>query len=278
MSYLELSDGARIYYETFGKGSPAIVFLHGGLGFDSSYLRNAFLPLADSGIKLVFLDFRGNGKSSRRPADLEFTFASLSEDVEELREKLNLGQIVLFGHSLSGVTAQEYAARYSGQLAGLILDNTFIKFGAEVFAEIERRVASDNLKILLEAFGSPFGDDEAFAKAAEAVLPPYFYKFDQEKAKGFFSETKFSAVAYNRSSELSGSVNTIEILPQITAPTLITAGKHDLFGTAKIAETMRERIPNARLVIFEQSGHYAFWEEREKYLQTIKDFIAGISK
>lgn len=276
MAYLKLNDGAEIYYEVFGEGLP-LVFLHGGLGFDSSYLRNVFLPLADAEFRLVFFDFRGNGKSSRRAADLEFTFSGLSEDVEELREKLNLGRIVLFGHSLSGVIAQEYAARYSEKLAGLILDSTFITFGAEVFVEIERRVAPESFQILLKAFGSPFDDDKTFAEAVETVLPSYFYEFDQQKAARFYSEIQFSAAAFNRSTELSGGVNTIETLLQIKAPTLITAGRHDLFGIVQSAETMREKIPNAKLVVFEKSGHYPILEETEKYLQTTKEFIAAIS-
>lgn len=67
MAFIKTPDGAEIYFKIFGKGSP-VVFLHAGLGFDSSYLKNALLPLAasDHGLKLIFTDFRGNGKSSRR--------------------------------------------------------------------------------------------------------------------------------------------------------------------------------------------------------------------
>lgn len=276
MAFVELADGAEIFYGTFGEGLP-LVFLHGGMGFDSSYLRNAFLPLADAGVKLVFFDFRGNGRSSRRPADLNFTVETLIEDVEELRGKLELGRIVLFGHSIAGVVAQEYAARFSEQIAGLILDSTFAAFGAEIFAEIERRVSPDELKIFLEAFGSPAPDDETFAETVESVLSLYFYRFDEQKARRFFGEMRFSAAAFNHSVNLSASINTNKTLPQIKAPTLICAGRHDLFGLAQTAEKLREKIPHAELVIYEESGHYPFLEESEKYLQIVKDFLNGIS-
>lgn len=276
MACAELPDGAQIYYEVFGEGSPAVMFLHGGLGFDSSYLRNVFLPLADSGLNLVFFDFRGNGKSSRRRADLEFTVETLVADVEELRDKLELERMILFGHSFGGVVAQEYAARYQENLSGLILDSTFTKFDAEVFAEVERRASPAEMKNFLEAFSSPAPDDETFARAVESVLPLYFYDYDDRKAASFLSEMRFGAAAFNRSGELLPFVDTFEKLGKIETPTLIVAGRHDLFGLARAGEKMCEKIPNSRLILFEQSGHYPFLEETEKYLQTITDFIMNI--
>ncbi|MDQ3181781.1 MAG: alpha/beta hydrolase [Acidobacteriota bacterium] len=276
MAFVTLADGAEIYYETFGAGMP-LVFLHAGLGFDSSYLKNAFLPLAAKAeIKLVFFDFRGNGKSSRRPTDLEFTVETLVEDVEELRSKLELGRIVLFGHSFGGVIVQEYAFRFPGKLQGLILDSTYPAFGAEIFAELERRASPAEMKNFLEAFGSPASDDETFGRAVELVLPLYFHGYDNRKAASFLSEMRFSAAAFNRSGELLPIVNTLEKLVKIKTPALILAGKNDLFGLAQAGEKMSEKIQNSRSIIFEQSGHFPFLEEPEKYLKTVADFVLNL--
>ena len=274
MAYVELLDGAEIHYNTFGEGLP-MVFLHAGLGFDSSYLKNAFLPLAesDSGLKLVFFDWRGGGHSSRRPLDFEFTVTTLVEDIENLRDVLNLGQIILHGHSFGGVAAQEYALRFPEQLRGLILDSTYPAFSTENFAALERCASLSEMKIFLEAFGSPMSDDETFARAVESVLPLYYHDYDERKAERFLGEMRFSAAAFNRSSELLPTVNTIEKLQNIKTPTLILAGRHDLFGLAQTGEKMSEKIPNSRFVVFEQSGHFPFLEETEKYLKTVADFF-----
>jgi proline-specific peptidase len=61
-------------------------------------------------------------------------------------------------------------------------------------------------------------------------------------------------------------------LGRIDVPTLITVGRYDEIPPS-CAETMRAGIPDARVVVFEQSGHVAHLEEPEAYLAAMRDFL-----
>jgi proline iminopeptidase len=62
-------------------------------------------------------------------------------------------------------------------------------------------------------------------------------------------------------------------LKKITVPTLVIVGQHDFITNVTMAEEIVKHIPNARLEIFEDSGHYAFVEEPEKFYRVIKGFV-----
>jgi len=61
-------------------------------------------------------------------------------------------------------------------------------------------------------------------------------------------------------------------LPEIQVPTLVTGGRHDEARPAHLA-VLAQGIRDAELVIFENSSHMAFIEERGPYIQTVSDFL-----
>jgi len=54
--------------------------------------------------------------------------------------------------------------------------------------------------------------------------------------------------------------------------TLVTVGRYDEV-TPRVAETIHRGIPGSKLVLFENSGHVAMLEERERYLSAVRKFI-----
>jgi len=61
-------------------------------------------------------------------------------------------------------------------------------------------------------------------------------------------------------------------LGEIHAPTLVTGGRFDEV-TPRIAETIHRGIQGSVFRIFEKSAHLAMWEEEEKYLETVRNFV-----
>jgi len=70
-------DGARIWYSTYGSGS-AVILLHGGLGHSGNW-GHQVPALVDSGHRVVLIDSRGHGRSTRdsRP----FMYELMASDV-----------------------------------------------------------------------------------------------------------------------------------------------------------------------------------------------------
>ena len=61
-------------------------------------------------------------------------------------------------------------------------------------------------------------------------------------------------------------------LAELDVPTLLTVGRHDEMWPSHMAD-MQAGIPGSELVVFEDSSHMAFVEEREAYVATLRDFL-----
>ena len=59
----------------------------------------------------------------------------------------------------------------------------------------------------------------------------------------------------------------------ITIPTLILVGRHDIVTPIDQARAIKNRMPNAQLVVFENSGHYPFYEENYLWTKWIYTFL-----
>ncbi|MCC6043208.1 MAG: alpha/beta hydrolase, partial [Candidatus Verstraetearchaeota archaeon] len=66
--------------------------------------------------------------------------------------------------------------------------------------------------------------------------------------------------------------DTYDRLPQIRAPTLIVHGKKDILLPVENATIMAQRIPNARVIILENSGH-GLAEDIDKAISVILNFL-----
>src|SRR5262249_18012655 len=77
------SHGALIYYETVGQGPPLMI-VHGGPGASHDYFLPYLLPLMRTN-KLVFIDERGSGRSSKFEDPKQYTVSNMVEDLEAVR-------------------------------------------------------------------------------------------------------------------------------------------------------------------------------------------------
>src|SRR6476660_4728111 len=133
------ANGVLIYYEAFGHGQPLLI-LHGGPGASHDYFLPYLLPLARTN-RVVFIDERGSGKSEKLEDAKGYTVENMVEDVEAVRQHLNLGKMNLLGHSYGGVLAEAYALKYQANLAHLILGSTF--HSTKALNEVFRRMKAN---------------------------------------------------------------------------------------------------------------------------------------
>ena len=64
-------------------------------------------------------------------------------------------------------------------------------------------------------------------------------------------------------------------LGTISVPVLVTVGRYDWITPVSSSETIAALVPDAELVIFEESGHSPQSEEREKFQQVLRDSCPG---
>lgn len=277
------SDGVRLYYEIVGHGEP-LIMLNGGPGFPHDYLVETveLAPYA----RLVYFDQRGTGKSDKVDPSL-YTVEANVQDVENLRRDLNLGRCGIFGHSWGGMLAQEYALAYPQRVSKLILADTFSS-REDIDATLSRMRAGvpEETRAIYDKYEREglykHGDQypEEYQAALDAAYEPIFISVPPPD----YLQDSFGKIAYDvyramwgEESEfrLTGTLQHFDAAPrlhEIRVPTLVIVGASDM-PTVDMARKTAQLIPDSRLEIFEQSRHFPFIEEKEKFLQVIRDFL-----
>jgi pimeloyl-ACP methyl ester carboxylesterase len=108
----------QLYVREFGSGTAPIVVLHGGWGAEHSGLLTALEGLADRH-RFILYDQRGSLRSPSPEALI--TFERHVEDLERLRQELQVERLRLVGHSMGAVLAGAYAAKYPSRIEQLVL-------------------------------------------------------------------------------------------------------------------------------------------------------------
>lgn len=107
-------DGARIWFSIYGAGTP-VLLLHGGLGHSGNW-GYQLAPLLEAGHRVVLVDSRGHGRSTRdkRP----YSYELMASDVLAVMDRLQLHNAALVGWSdgacISLVLARQAPARIAG--------------------------------------------------------------------------------------------------------------------------------------------------------------------
>lgn len=277
----------RLFTRTLGRGEPLLV-LHGGPALSHAYLFPGLSPLADVA-KVVFFDQRGCGRSSK-PEDGRYDMATMAEDVDRVRRSLHLGRVNLLGFSFGGMLAQEVALRYPGSLRRLIIAGA-----GPSGADINRRLADvkaaapPRVREVVDRFEAlgPFTGDayppEYAAAADEAYRPYSFHRLPgpPPEVAAVLGDLAFDVykVLWGDRGEFAvtgvlAGWDRLADLPRIAVPTLVLIGRYDLTSVAT-AEAMGRRIRRSRVAVFEDSAHFMYLDEPEKFLGEVRAFLAS---
>lgn len=258
-------NGTEIYYREAGGGLPCLV-MHGGLGFDHSYL--AGLDILGDALRLVYYDHRGNGRSGRPPIET-LTFAQLADDADALRAHLGHERIAVLGHSIGGAIALEYALRHPERVSHLILVCTAPLFDVTDPAAAERLARKG---MTAEALAHAGESDAALRHYLELAGPLYFHVFDAARYRQMIAGIVYSAAAMVRGFQISASWEVLSRLSALRAPTLLIAGGDDAITPPEASLALQRNTPGADLVVLERCGHFPWVEQMQEFAAAIKNW------
>jgi proline iminopeptidase len=218
--------------------------MHGGLGFDHTYMHPWLDPLGDV-MRLVYYEHRGNGRSGRPPWET-LNFRQLCADADALREHLGLEKVSVMGHAMGGTIALEYALRYPERLERLILLDTVPAFDyweREVEANARRKGATQEQ---LEALSDDEDDDEEFRRAWKLIEPLYFHTYDAALAERVLTKTVFSIDANKAQAAFLEGWDATPSLGEINAPTVVIVGDDDVVCPPSPARRLHKKHPQLR--------------------------------
>ena len=272
-------NGVQIHYTVRGEG-PALIAHSGGPGMDARGWDD--FARIDEFVTIVAIHPRGSGLSGSAAEDA-YLLPDYAADMQALRLHLGLDRPIVMGWSHGGIVAMQYGLTYPDALSKLILFDTSAYFG-EFLGDLEGAVQEfKHEKWFKKSFAAfkaewagEYQTDEDMSRLWVEEMKFYFKKFD-ERAKAYHERTRdlplriASLKTFNEKE--APTLDLRPLLKKITIPTLVIVGRHDFITNVAMAEEIGKQIPNARLEIFENSGHYAFVEEPEKFYRVIKEFV-----
>jgi proline-specific peptidase len=278
--------GGRVWYQIVGSDQPGIpiLCLHGGPGMPHDYLEG-LADLADRR-PVIFYDQLGCGRSDRPADESLWTVDRFVAELDAVRTALGLERVHLFGNSWGGWLALQYTLDRRPELTSLILSSSppsvprWIADCAELRAALDQPV--QDVLDRHEAAGY-FSCPEyqwaitQFYRRHLCRLDPWPDSVERTFA-GLGGDVYTTMWGPSEFGPVTGRLRGWDVtgrLPEISVPTLVTGGRHDEARPAHLA-VLAEGLSNARLVIFENSSHLAFIEERELYVQVVGDFLAGL--
>lgn len=140
----------ELYYEDHGHGRPVVLLQ--GYPLDGAAWEPQTIPLLDAGYRVITLDRRGFGKSSRVAA--AFGYDELADDVHALIQHLGLSDVTLVGFSMGTAEVARYIGRHGTSAIrsavmlapfgpGLLAGEDGVGFPEAVFDGIEAAIRSD---------------------------------------------------------------------------------------------------------------------------------------
>jgi proline iminopeptidase len=278
-SSIIMKDGVKLTYFIEGKGSPVIVVSDGEL------LANVISQELRKNFKFIFINGRMNvadpGDTSKITIDL------LADDVEQVRKRLNLGKVILFGHSVSGLIAFEYARKYP-QFTSRVIMNASPPFTGKILQTFsntywESIASKDRKNALAKNWRNVSGDSLDNAGTSEAgklryILdgPKCFYNYNF-RADSLLKNSYWNMNVWNRI--FSKLINGYDIGKgkTVNAPVFISLGRYDFMCPHMTWNDFKSIIPNLSFFLFENSGHYPLLEEEELFNKELLEWCRATS-
>jgi proline-specific peptidase len=276
--------GYETWYRSVGDGPGLpLLLLHGGPG--STHIgMTALEPLADER-RVVLYDQLGSGNSSQPSDPSLWTVELFVAELANVRASLGLDRVHLLGHSWGGMLAQEYALTQPGGLVSLVLSSTLSS--AALWREESLRLRAELPAPVREALDAHEAegttDAPEYEQAVREFLHRHLCRLDpwppimEELLRTTNLEvynTMWGPSEVYPTGVLAGWDVTAR-LGEIRVPALVSCGRYDE-ATPRQAETIAGALPDAELVVFEQSAHVPPFEEPERYLATVRAFLARV--
>ena len=237
--YVE-NDGAQIWYASYGSGSP-VILLHGGLGHSGNWGYQVPV-LIESGYRVVVIDSRGHGRSTRdaRP----YSYELMATDVLAVMDTLHIQKVGLVGWSDGACIALVLASKSPSRVAGVFffacnMDPSGTK---EIeFTPILQRCISRHIKDYKQLSPTP----DQFEQFSDAV--------------GLMQRTQPNY--------------SVDDLAQVSVPVVIVQSEHDEFIKREHAEYLARSIPNAEFIYLPGVSHFAPLQRPEQFNNAMLTFL-----
>lgn len=286
--------------------NPILLVLHGGPGFAMMPLLGQINSDLEDSFTVVNWDQRGSGKSYSPNIPTEsMSLDQFVLDAEELthylKETFNQDKIYILGHSFGSVIAmkliKEYPENYAGYFAtGQVVDFVINEqhsydFALEQSIEDKNTVAIKALNAVgrpdaqgnyiletgyeetskyIEYYGGDLYGENSIDPIYDLIFDSNIYKEDEQKLlEGY----EFSQLLFD--DENVRDINLMKDIKKVEVAVYFLLGRYDFDTPSKLAQAYYDVLeaPYKELIWFDQSAHFPFYEEADKFNEVLIDRV-----
>ena len=244
----------KIAWERHGSGPTLLLIM--GLGYARWGWEPVVEPLARSFDVLLF-DNRGIGESDAPPGP--YTTLQLAGDAVQVLDEAGAARAHVVGSSLGGMIAQELALAHPERVHRLVLSGT-TPGGPKAFPMPQRTVDLMLARATLREY-------------VENALEPDIRPELVDRIVAHRERTAQSFESWAAQATAGAGFDAYDRLGGITAPTLVQHGDGDVVVDPRNAELLAGAIPDARLSIYPGSGHLTMWQEPDRFVRELEEFL-----
>jgi pimeloyl-ACP methyl ester carboxylesterase len=259
----------EINLEHYIEGSGPPLLMIRGFGASAAAWNDAFLEQLRPHFTCIRFSNRGTGQSD--PGAATTTIRMMADDATNLLTALGMERAHIFGVSMGGMIAQEFALAHPERVMGLVLGCTTP--GGPNAAT----TASDVLAAITPAQGS--SREEQLRAAWPAMCTPSFIAEDRDFLEEMLSESLAYPTPLETIMKQMAAIrefDTYDRLGQIAAPTLVVHGEADILIPPANGKLLHERIPGSEMTTIPNAAHMFFWEKPNEAARAIVEFLSRV--
>lgn len=266
MSFVTTPDGVRLRLSDRGAGDRAIVLVH-GWKLSHRVFDHAVLRLSRE-FRVVTYDLRGMGESDK--PNCGYDFDEHAGDLAFVLEHLGLEDATLVGWSMGCSVSLRHMERGGARVGRLGLINGPI-----------RLARTDD-----DAFPWSMTEEvlEGYFRAIEDEWPLHERRFTEESLHHPHADLVDVLFHITQQTPVDIVLKVVRnqakldfraLLPQLEIPVLAMYGRHDPYYPVELGAWIAAQCPRGEHVVFEESAHYPFIEEKERFAQVLATFAAS---
>lgn len=268
----------RIYYE-IEKKDVVIVYLHGA-GCNHTVFNHYRDYFRKKGLGSLALDQRGNGKSTYPASKKEYTLERYVSDLSAVAEKEKIKSMILVGHSMGTIVAQQYALEHSDKVKALALISPSYNFKKTFERNFFRKTFLD-VEPLSRQLLTRYNQVKGLVNFKRKEYYPDFSQerftemSDWEFLKETYRENTFRNIRlYHKMSHALMKWDLKDKVSRIKCPVLLIHGTRDQLVPIRTVYELYEMIPQAeKPVIIPDLTHSLIFKCPKLIIQAMDEFL-----
>lgn len=246
-------DGARVHYKSYGKGSEALVLVH-GWGCNLEHWRDLIPDLAKRN-RVIALDLPGHGQSDK--PEIKYTFDLFANAIDAVMRDAKIERAVVAGHSMGTPVARQFYRKYPQKtLAIIIVDGGLRPFGTK-----EMR---DGFMVTFRSPAYKEAGKQMLAQMSGTLSPA-----NQERVSSSFSNTPQNVLV---SAMESMNEDSLYATDKINVPVLAILAKAP-FWPPDTEAFFRSLAPDFEFQQWEGVGHFLMMEKPKQFNDAVIAFL-----